>query len=116
MGGGLFSIEMRTGVKSQHLSLGLWPGSVFYWCLCKRQRWQAFVVACSEMLAVSQSVSLREDIIYRPRDIGLEFFFLDLSPKNRRPIPGCGLYRGIYGTSSSEFHRLSDHAPVATHW
>ena len=25
------SIEMRTDVKSQHLSLGLWPGSVFYW-------------------------------------------------------------------------------------
>ena len=57
-GRGLFSIEMRTGVKSQHLSLGLWPGSVFYWCLCKLQRWQAFVVACPDMLAVSQRVSL----------------------------------------------------------
>ena len=49
-GWGLFYIEMRTDVKSQPLSLGLWPGSVFYWCLCKLQRWQAFVVACPGML------------------------------------------------------------------
>ena len=37
-------------------------------------------------------------IIYRPRDIGLEFFSLDLGPKNRlRTIHEGGLSAGIYG-------------------
>ena len=53
--GGLFSIEMRTDVKSQHLSLSLWPGSVFYWCLCKLR--QAFVVTCQDLPAVAHCSS-----------------------------------------------------------
>ena len=41
----------------------------------------------------------REVIIYRPRDISLECFFLDLGPQNRlRTIHGGGLSAGIYGT------------------
>ena len=45
---------------------------------------------------------LREVIIYMPRDIGLEFFFLDLGPQNRlRTIHGGGLSAGIYGSCQS---------------
>ena len=51
----------------------------------------------TEALDLSRRASLREVIIYKPRDIGLEFFFLDLSPKNRlQPIHDGGLYPGIY--------------------
>ena len=70
------------------------------------------MVACPGMLAVARCncsglptygdsldlswmVSLREVIIYRPRDIGLEFFYLvDLSPQNSlRPIHGAAYTR-----------------------